>query len=151
MKSFIGVLHNDAGRDGPLLPSLTKLSIVNALFHGDDYLLLSMVTDRVELGVPLRSLDLRTCPMTPSVVKLLREMVTEIQGPKPRFLSMAPWPTLSNWSKDMALLFQRDDGEYVDPGLEDFLDDEIVNPWSHGYYDDEDEDDEDDGDEDEDD
>jgi hypothetical protein len=149
-KSFTEVLHKDAGRDGPLLPSLTKLSLVNTLFHGDDYLLLDMVNDRVELGVPLRSLDLRACPMTPGVVQLLRDMVPEIQGPDPRFLSMARWPTLSNWGKDMALLFQRDVDEYGDLDLEDFFDDEIVNPWSHGYYDgdDDDEDDEEDDDDD---
>ena len=152
-KSFTEVLHKDAGRDGPLLPSLTKLSFVYPLFHGDDYLLLDMATHRVELGVPLRALDLRACPVTPHVVQLLREMVAEIQGPDLHFPAMPRWPTLSNWGKDMALLFQGDVDEYddLDEDLEDFFDGGIVNPWSLGYEDDDDDEDGDDEDDDDDD
>jgi len=146
-KSFTEVLHKDAGRDGPLLPSLTKLSFVYPLFYGDDYLLLDMVTHREELGVPLRALDLRACPVTPHVVQLLREMVAEIQGPEHHFPAIARWPTLSNRGKDMVLLFQGDVDEYVDldEELEDFFDDGIVNPWSLGYDDDDEDEDEDRG------
>jgi hypothetical protein len=129
-------VSKDAGRDEPLLPSLTNLSIVNTLSHGDDYLLLDMVTDRLELGAPLRSLDLRACPMTPGVVELLGEMVTEIQGPEPQFLSMARWPTLSNWARIWRSSFKEMSVNTSTPTLRTFFD-EIVNQWSHGYYDDE--------------
>ena len=149
-KSFTEVLRKDAGRDGPLLPSLTKLSLVNPLFYGDDYLMLDMVNDRMELGAPLRALDLRACPVAPHVVQLLRDTVAETQAPDVHFCAMARWPTLSNWGKDMALLFQ-DVDEYVDleEELEDFFNDGIGDPWSHEYYDDEDDEDDEDGEEDE--
>jgi hypothetical protein len=139
--SFTEVLSKDAPRDGPLFPSLTKLSLVNPLFseEGDD--LRDMLIGRVEQGVPLEVLDLRGSTVPIDMVQLYSEIVVDVQGPEFPVLVTARWPTLSNWSRDMALLFHGNADEYTD-GEEDsdvFDDDVMMNPWFHGYIDDEDE------------
>ena len=144
-KSFIKVLTRDATSDSPLLPSLTKLSLINPLIDGDDQrLLLDMLIGRVEQGVPLEALDLGSCPVTTDVVQALNEIVVDVQGPERHLLIMFPWPTLSNWSRDMAL-FHEHVGLYNDgnENSEVSSDDSVVDPWFYGYTDDEGEDEDD--------
>ena len=66
--------------DGPRLPMLTKLILLNvglnemgALHLGD------MLIERVERGVPLEYLDLRTCVATNRAIQLLAETVVDVQ------------------------------------------------------------------------
>ena len=145
--SFIKLLTRVTPPDGPLLPSLTKLSLINSLL-GDDahHLLLDMLIGRVEQGVPLEALDLGSCAKPPDVVQLLNEIVADVQCPERQLLIMYPWPTLSNWSRDMAIFLHEHVGVYGD-GYEDLevsSDDSMVNPWFHGYTDDESEDEDED-------
>ena len=112
-KSFTIVLTKDAPPEGPLLPSLTKLSLFNTLHISDTSPILDMLTERVEQGVPLEALDLRACEVPDRAVQLFGEVVVDIQGPDVDFRSAGWWPTLSNWSRDMGLLlFHGDFDEY---------------------------------------
>jgi hypothetical protein len=151
VKSFTTVLAKQTPSEGPLLPSLTKISLLNTLHTDDMSQLLDMLTKRVEQGVPLEALDLRACEATDQAVRLFGEIVVDVQGPDAGFRSTGWWPTLSNWSRDMGLLlFHRDadgneDGDDDDGVLSD--NSLMLNPpWFHGYVnsDDEDEEDEDD-------
>jgi hypothetical protein len=72
----------DAPPDGPLLPSLTKLIILNVtLTASRAYFLRDMLIERAEQGVPLNVLDLRTCIASDRAVQLLTEIVVDVQGP----------------------------------------------------------------------
>jgi hypothetical protein len=128
-KSFITVLGKDAPPKGPLLPSLTKLSLFNTLHIEDTYPILDMLTGRVEQGVPLEALDLRACEVPGRAVQLFGEVVVGVQGPDNDYRTTGWWPTLSNWSRDMnLLLFQRDFDVY-DGGDDDedvFSDDSLL-------------------------
>jgi hypothetical protein len=128
-KSFTTVLTKDAPPEGPLLPSLKKLSLFNTLRIGDTSPILDMLTGRVEQGVPLEALDLRACEVLDRAVQLFGEVVVDVQGPDADHRSTGWWPTLSNWSRDMGLLlFHRDFDEY-DGGDDDedvFSDDSLL-------------------------
>jgi hypothetical protein len=130
-KSLTTVLTKDAPPEGPLLPSLTKLSLFNTLHIEDTSPILDMLTRRVEQGVPLDTLDLRACEVPDRAVQLFGEVVVDVQGPDVDYRSTGWWPTLSNWSRDMGLLlFHRDFDEY-DGGDDDedvFSDDSILHP-----------------------
>jgi len=135
-KSFTTMLAKDIPREGPLLPSLTKLSLFNTLHMDDTSHLLDMLTGRVEQGVPLEALDLRACEVTDRAVQLFGEVVVDVQGPDVGFRSTGWWPTLSNWSRDMGLLlFHRDFDEYGggDDDEDGFSDDSLLlnPPWFH--------------------
>jgi hypothetical protein len=145
--SFTEVLSKDAPRDGPLFPSLTKLSLVNPLFNEDEDDLRDLLIGRVEQGVPLETLDLRGSTVPIYTIQLYSEIVVDVQGPDSELLVRvtARWPTLSNWSRDMALLFHGDADEHADVDEDsDVFDDDVIYPWFHGNIDDEDEEDEDD-------
>jgi hypothetical protein len=88
---FIDLLLADkGGRENPMLPSLTELVIYGATLspHWTNRLCDALMK-RVEQGVPLVMLDLRTCgPLATSGkhvkdVRLLSEIVVEVLGPKP--------------------------------------------------------------------
>jgi hypothetical protein len=128
-KSLTTVLTKGAPPEGPLLPSLTKLSLFNTLHLEDASPMLDMLTGRVEQGVPLEALDLRACEVPDRAIKLFGEVVVDVQGPDVDYRSTGWWPTLSNWSRDMGLLiFHRDFDEYDGgDGEEDvFSDDSIM-------------------------
>lgn len=108
-KPFTTVLTKDAPPEGPLLPSLTTLSLFNTLNIDDTFRILDMLTGRVEQGVPLEALDLRACEVPDRAIQLLGEVVVDIQYPDVDYRSTGWWPTLSNWSRDMGLvLFHRE-------------------------------------------
>jgi hypothetical protein len=128
-KSLTTVLTKDAPPEGPLLPSLTKLSLFNTLHIEDASPMLDMLTGRVEQGVPLEALDLRACEVPDRAVKLFGEVVVDVQSPDVDYRTTGWWPTLSNWSRDMGLLiFHRDFDDYEGgDGEEDvFSDDSIM-------------------------
>jgi hypothetical protein len=128
-KSLTTVLTKHAPPEGPLLPSLTKLSLFNTLHIEDTSPILDMLTGRVEQGVPLEALDLRACEVPDLAVQLFGEVVVDVQGPDIDYRSTGWWPTLSNWSRDMdLLLFHRDVDDY-DGGDDDedvFSDDSLL-------------------------
>ena len=139
-KSFTTVLTKDAPPEGPLLPSLSQISLFNTLNPGDTFPILDMLIGRVEQGVPLEKLDLRACEVLDRAVKRFGEVVVDVLGPDESYRSTGWWPTLSNWSRDMGLvLFQRDFNG-VDGGDDDdedvFSDDSLMMhpPLFHGSF-----------------
>ena len=84
---FIDWLQADnEGRKDPLLSSLKELVVVNA--HLDEHWTLRLcetLMKRVEQGVPLKMLDLRTCrpdPSYPVAVRSLSEIVVDVLAPE---------------------------------------------------------------------
>ena len=78
------LLQDDGGRGRPLLPSLTYLRLgENSFFSGRRFFCLrDTLMKRVEQGVPLEVLDLRTCfALSPVVVRRLSEIVVNVWGP----------------------------------------------------------------------
>jgi len=74
------LLNDNGGRECPLLPSLTKLVLVKTGLSARRTLCLcDALMKRVEQGVPLETLDLRTCVGTPRAVQLLGEIVVDVE------------------------------------------------------------------------
>lgn len=84
-QGFIEMLLGDNGeRECPLLPSLTKLVLTDGALSGPwTPRLCDTLMKRVEQGVPLEVLDLRTCRVTDHAVKLFSEIVVDAWGPPP--------------------------------------------------------------------
>ena len=85
---FIDWLQADeGGRENPLLPSLKELVLANACLSEDWTLhLCEALMKRVEQGVPVEMLDLRTCCLDfasayLAAVRLLGEIVVDVLGP----------------------------------------------------------------------
>jgi hypothetical protein len=79
VKAFMDMLVEDAPPDGPRLPSLTKLILVDVkLIALRTYRLCDVLIERVEQGVPLEALDLRTCVVADRSIRLLREIVVDV-------------------------------------------------------------------------
>jgi hypothetical protein len=73
------LLQDDNGRENPLLPSLTKLALMDvALSARRTRRLCDVLMKRVEQGVPLETLDLRNCTATKFSVRLLSEIVVDV-------------------------------------------------------------------------
>ncbi len=73
------LLEDNGGRESPLLPSLTELVLVyTALSERRTLRLCDALMKRVEQGVPLETLDLRTCLATSRAVELLSEIVVVV-------------------------------------------------------------------------
>jgi hypothetical protein len=82
VKAFRDMLAEDLSPDGPRLPSLTKLILVDVKLNGPRaYHLRDMVMERAEQGAPLEVLDLRTCLAGDRAIQSLTEIVVEVQGP----------------------------------------------------------------------
>jgi hypothetical protein len=83
-RGFIKMLLEDiGGRESSLLPSLTKVILVDTeLSARRTFRLCDALMKRVEQGVPLETLDLRTCIATSRAVDLLREIVVDVSGPE---------------------------------------------------------------------
>ncbi|KAH9170565.1 hypothetical protein EDB89DRAFT_2230574 [Lactarius sanguifluus] len=81
-------MEDHGGRESPLLPSLTKLILIDTPLVGAGLStrrtlrLCDALMRRVELGVPLETLDLRKCLATSRAVELLSEIVVDVLGPK---------------------------------------------------------------------
>ena len=78
------LLEDNGGHEGPLLPSLTKLDLIdyNSLTKRRTLRLCDALKKRMEQGVPLTVLSLRKCKWTIDAVRLLRRFVAEVRGPK---------------------------------------------------------------------
>ena len=77
------LLEDNGGREIPLLPSLTKLILVNTeLSARRAFRLCDALMKRVEQGVPLETLDLHTCAATSRAVDLLSQIVVDVSGPE---------------------------------------------------------------------
>jgi hypothetical protein len=132
IKGFRDMLAEDAPSDGPRLPLLTKLTLVDVTvtalrtFH-----LCDMLMERVEQGVPLEILDLRACFAADRAIDLLKEIVVDVQEPLAAGTKPMEGPALFNWNGGLGYRFN--EVEY-DHDTSDF--------WPDNIYDDE-EDDED--------
>ena len=68
--------------DGPRLPMLTKLILLDVTLTAiRTFYLRDKLIERVEQGVPLEHLDLRTCRAPYSAIQLLTEIVVDVQEP----------------------------------------------------------------------
>jgi hypothetical protein len=82
VKAFRDILAEDAPPDGPRLPSLTKLILVNVRLTGvRAYHLGDMLIKRVKQGVLLEVLDLRLCLAADSSIQWFEEIVVDVQVP----------------------------------------------------------------------
>jgi hypothetical protein len=81
-KGFRDMLAEDAPPDGPRFPSLTKLILLHVKLTAPRMLSLrDMLIERVEQGVPLDILDLRTCFAPEHIIQPLREIVVDVKDP----------------------------------------------------------------------
>ena len=79
--AFRGVIK-DALSLGPLLPSLEELVLINVSLNAAKvYYLNNMLNDLVELKLPLKTLDLRTCIASDWAVQILSKIVVDVQAP----------------------------------------------------------------------
>ena len=109
--AFRDMLVEDAPSDGPRLPLLTKLTLID-----DDTLtelkvshLRDMLIERVEQGVPLEVLNLSTCTAADSSIQLLREIVVDVhdnEDPRRVFLEES---TVLNWHGGIGYCYQVED------------------------------------------
>jgi hypothetical protein len=77
------LLKDNGGRKSPLLPSLTKLVLIDTVLCTNRTVrLCNALMKRVEQGVPLETLDLRTCVSASRPIELLSEIVVDVMGPK---------------------------------------------------------------------
>ena len=77
------LLQDSGGRECPLLPLLTELELIgNTLSARRTRLLCDTLMKRVEQGVPLEVLDLRSCNATNLAIRLLSEIVVDVWGPE---------------------------------------------------------------------
>jgi len=119
-RGFREMLLEDNGRsESALLPSLTNLVLVeSALSARRTLCLCDALMKRVEQGVPLEVLDLRTCLATSRAVELLSEIVVDVLGPEGSLETGAQ--TFSMWDSGARGLFVYDD----DSGIEDYDEDD---------------------------
>ena len=83
VKPFRQMLAEDTPPGGPLrLPSLTKIILDKiSLTALRTYRLRDMLIKRKEQGVPLETLDLRTCIASERAIQLLAKIVGDVKGP----------------------------------------------------------------------
>jgi hypothetical protein len=76
------LLQDNGGRECPPFPSLTRLELTgSALSARRTILLCDTLMKRVEQGVPLEVLDVRTCAVTGLAIRLLSEIVVDVWAP----------------------------------------------------------------------
>jgi hypothetical protein len=77
------LLQDDSGPECPPFPSLTRLALTDSVLSARRTLLLcDTFMKRVEQGVPLEVLDVRTCTATDFAIRLLSEIVVDVWAPK---------------------------------------------------------------------
>ena len=77
------LLQDNGGRECPLFPLLARFELIDgALSARSTRLLCDMLMKRVEQGVPLEVLDLRSCTATGPAIRLLSEIVVDVRGPE---------------------------------------------------------------------
>ena len=151
VKGFRDMLAEDVPPDGPRLPLLKKLILIHvALTTPRTLSLRDMLIERVEQGVPLEVLDLRTCVAPEHIVQLFREIVVDVTEPPARdpteeVNEFAIWdPQLFNLHAEIGSLneveFEDDQGptrdeRYLSEDDEDEDDDEDGAEYDDEYYD----------------
>ena len=118
IKGFRDMLAEDAPPDGPRLPLLTKLildEIILTLPRAYD--LRDMLIERAEQGVPLEVLDLRTSFSDVRSIRLLREVVVEMQ--ETLYLMKTIEGPLGDWHVQGPWFGNTLDGEDEDEGDEE--------------------------------
>ena len=77
------LLEDDGGRERPLLPSLTDITVVDASLY-ELSILYDALMKRVEQGVPVEMLDLSLCfsSNTKPWLQSLTELVVDVLGPE---------------------------------------------------------------------
>lgn len=81
------ILEDNGGHENPLLPSLASLALPqNILTTPRALRLCDALMKRVEQGVPVEELDLRTCDATSYTVQLLSEIVASVWSPGALYL-----------------------------------------------------------------
>ena len=79
------LLVQDNDREGPLLPSLIRLNLLDTTSsERRTRRLCEALKKREEQGVPLKVLDLQTCRFTTAAVQLLRGLVDDVRDPETR-------------------------------------------------------------------
>jgi hypothetical protein len=83
VRAFRGMFEDAAVLGDPLLPSLEELILSDISLNAQMvYYLCDMFIKCVELGIQLKTLDLRTCTaINHRAVQLLSEIVVDVQGP----------------------------------------------------------------------
>ena len=119
------LLEDNERRESPLFPLLTKLVLSNFTLSARRTLqLCDALMNRVEQGVPLETLDLRTCFATRRAVEPLNEIVTEVLGPERFFKEAAQ--RRSKWDPTARGLFVANDSSEEDT---DSGDEYYPNDW----------------------
>ena len=136
LRSFRKMLAEAPPPNGPLLPSLTKLNLVDvSLTVQRTYHLRDMLIERVGQGVPLEALDLSTCFVADRAIQLLEEVVVNVRRP----LATMEVGT-SNWEEETRVnSFDDEEGLTED---DDYANDS--GPWYEDWDEEEDEIDDDD-------
>ncbi|KAH9984213.1 hypothetical protein BJV77DRAFT_212406 [Russula vinacea] len=136
--AFWEMLAESAPPDGPRLPLLTKLTLIeDSLTDTETFHLRGMLIERVEQGVPLEVLDVSACFAADPLIQLLREIVVDVHD-----MVAARWMLL----EQSAGLNQRIG--YCNEVEADYG--RVTCPCEAEYEDEEEDEDEDDDDEDED-
>ena len=101
------LLEDDGGRERPLLPSLTELTLVGSPSY-ELSTLYDALMKRVKQGVPMEMLDLSMCSMSwccDSSFQSLTEVVVDILGPEKSFMELdrmeSMWATVARGSFDI--------------------------------------------------
>jgi len=135
------LLEDNWERESPLLPSLTKLILLeSALSSRRTVLLCDVLMKRVEQGVPVESLDLNICLGTDRAVQLLNEIVVDVQGPveglKERAQRHSNWSSVARGnfvfdddSEDDEGDIEGDDDEREDWGADEYGSEEVESEW----------------------
>ena len=96
VNAFLRMLSEDIplDSDGPRLPELTKLIFIDVeLGPRRTFYLRDILIERVEQGVPLEHLDLRTCVTPIRSIRLLAEIVVDVQEPLD-----GPWMAIEKYN-----------------------------------------------------
>jgi hypothetical protein len=133
--AFRGMLAEDTPPDGPRLPSLTRLILLDVTLTAPRmYHLGDMLIKRVEEGVPVEFLDLSTCFGADRATQFFAEIVVDVLEP----LNLPP-KAMEEFSKHVGIGY-RDELEvkYDDEGEDDSEDEvEDDDQDQFDYYDDE--------------
>ena len=138
VRAFRDMLAEDTPSDGPRLPSLTRLVLLGVTLNAiRTYHLRDMLIRRVEQGVPLEVLDLRTCVAVDQAIQSFAEIVADVQEPLARPMAMEePFKDVVGYLDEV----EYDDGGYGTGDGEDEDKDEDEDDADSEHDDDDDED-----------
>jgi F-box-like len=133
VRAFRDMVAEDAPPDGPRLPLLTKLTLIEvALTPLRTFHLLDMLIERVNQRVPLEVLDLSACIACDRAIQLLKEIVVEVQKPPAANRGLQE-PEDFNWHGGIGYFneVEYDDGE--GPWYGDIEGDEDEAEYDYGF------------------